>query len=93
MLELVFRRDSGALRGLDAVCMIAPEITSTGQAMIPDVATVEGVIRMTYNTPTCTHGYKLAATDSLIRPHPDVLRSMNLPSQGRRLSEVCRPPR
>jgi hypothetical protein len=33
--------------------------------MIHNQATVEDVIRMAYNTPTYTYGYKLAATDVL----------------------------
>ncbi len=57
----------------------------TGQAMIHNEATVEDVIRMAYNTPTYTYGYKLAATDALPRLHPDVLRTMRLPSQAHRI--------
>jgi pyruvate/2-oxoglutarate dehydrogenase complex dihydrolipoamide dehydrogenase (E3) component len=37
------------------------------------------------NTPTYTHGYKLAAADALARLHPDVLRAMRLPSQAHRI--------
>ena len=43
--------------------------------MIHNQATVEDVIRMAYNTPTYTYGYKLAASDVLARLHPDVLRA------------------
>lgn len=53
--------------------------------MIHNLATVEDVVRMTCNTPTCTYGYKLAATDTLTRMHPDLLRAMRLPSRAHRI--------
>jgi pyruvate/2-oxoglutarate dehydrogenase complex dihydrolipoamide dehydrogenase (E3) component len=76
---------TGVLLGVHAICEIASEIAGTGQAMIHSEATVEDVIRMAYNTPTYTYGYKLAATDALARLHPDVLRAMRLPSQAHRI--------
>jgi hypothetical protein len=51
--------------------------------MIHSRATIEDVIRMVYNTPTCT--CKLAAIDTLARLHPDVLRAMRLPSRAHRI--------
>lgn len=39
--------------------------------MIHNEATIEDLIRMAYNTPTHTYGYKLAASDVLTRLHPD----------------------
>ncbi len=38
-------------------------------------------MRMAYNTPTYTYGYKLAAADTLARLNLDVLRAMRLPSR------------
>ena len=76
---------TGVLLGVHAICEIASEITGTGQAMIHNAATVEDVIRMVYNTPTYTYGYKLAAIDTLSRLNPDVLRAMRLPSQAHRI--------
>jgi pyruvate/2-oxoglutarate dehydrogenase complex dihydrolipoamide dehydrogenase (E3) component len=61
------------------------EAAGTGQAMIHNEATIEDVIRMAYNTPTYTYGYKLAASDALARLHPDVLRAMRLPSRAHRI--------
>jgi hypothetical protein len=43
------------------------------------------VIRITYDTPTYTYGYKLAATDVLTGLHPDILRAMRLPSRAHRI--------
>jgi hypothetical protein len=53
--------------------------------MIHNNATIEDVIRMAYNTPTYTYGYKLAAADALARLHPDILRATRLPSQAHRI--------
>lgn len=72
--------------GVHAICEIASEITGTGQAMIHNQATVEDVIRMVYNTPTYTYGYKLAAIDTLARLDPAVLRDMRLPSRAHRIA-------
>jgi NAD(P) transhydrogenase len=85
LLKLVFHSGTGVLVGVHAICEIASEITGTGQAMIHSEATVEDVIRMAYNTPTYTYGYKLAAGDTLARLHPDVLRAMRLPSRAHRI--------
>jgi NAD(P) transhydrogenase len=85
LLKLVFHGGTGVLLGVHAICEIASEIAGTGLAMIHNEATVEDVIRMTYNTPTYTYGYKLAATDALLRLHPDVLRAMRLPSRASRI--------
>jgi 2-polyprenyl-6-methoxyphenol hydroxylase-like FAD-dependent oxidoreductase len=63
----------------------ASEIAGTGQAMIHNDATTEDVVRMAYNTPTYTYGYKLAAIDTLARLHPGVLQAMRLPSQADRI--------
>ena len=87
LLKLVFHADTGVLLGVHAICEIASEITGTGQAMIHNQATVEDVIRMVYNTPTYTYGYKLAAIDTLARLDPDVLRAMRLPSRAHRIAE------
>jgi NAD(P) transhydrogenase len=85
LLKLIFHGGTGVLLGVHAICEIASEITGTGQAMIHNQATVEDVIRMAYNTPTYTYGYKLAASDALLRLHPDVLRAMRLPSRAHRI--------
>jgi NAD(P) transhydrogenase len=85
LLKLVFHGGTGVLLGVHAICEIASEIAGTGQAMIHSEATIEDVIRMAYNTPTYTYGYKLAATDALARLHPDVLRAMRLPSRAHRI--------
>ncbi len=85
LLKLVFHAGTGVLLGVHAIGEIAAEITGTGQAMIHNQATVEDVIRMAYNTPTYTYGYKLAASDVLARLHPDVLRAMRLPSRAHRI--------
>jgi len=85
LLKLVFHAGTGALLGVHAICEIASEITGTGQAMIHNAATVEDVIRMVYNTPTYTYGYKLAAIDTLARLDPDVLQAMRLPSRAHRI--------
>lgn len=49
------------------------------------VATIEDVIRMAYNSPVYTCGYKLAAADALARRRPGVLRAMRLPSRAGRI--------
>ena len=85
LVKLVFHGGTGVLLGVHAICEIASEIAGTGQAMIHSEATIEDVIRMAYNTPTYTYGYKLAATDALARLHPDVLRAMRLPSRAHRI--------
>jgi NAD(P) transhydrogenase len=85
LLKLVFHGATGVLLGVHAICEIASEITGTGQAMIHNQATIEDVIRMAYNTPTYTYGYKLAASDALARLHPDVLQAMRLPSRAHRI--------
>jgi NAD(P) transhydrogenase len=85
LLKLIFHAGTGALLGVHAICEIASEIVGTGQAMIHSGATVEDVIRMVYNTPTYTYGYKLAATDTLARLDPEVLRTMRLPSRAHRI--------
>jgi NAD(P) transhydrogenase len=85
LLKLVFHGGTGVLLGVHVICEIASEIAGTGQAMIHDEATVEDVVRMAYNTPTYTYGYKLAGADTLARLHPDVLRAMRLPSRAHRI--------
>jgi NAD(P) transhydrogenase len=85
LLKLIFNARTGVLLGVRAVCEIASEIVGTGQAMIHNGATVEDVIRMVYNTPTYTYGYKLAATDTLARLDPAVLRAMCLPSRAHQI--------
>ncbi len=85
LLKLVFHGGTGVLLGVHAICEIASEIAGTGQAMIHNEATIEDVIRMAYNTPTYTYGYKLAASDVLAKLHPDVLRAMRLPSRAHRI--------
>src|SRR5450631_437058 len=82
LLKLIFHGGTGVLLGVHAICEIASEIAGTGQAMMHNEATVEDVIRTAYNTPTYTYGYKLAASDALLRLHPDVLRAMRLPSRA-----------
>ena len=73
------------LLGVHVICETAAEIAGTGQAMLHNEATVEDVVRMAYNTPTYTYGYKLAAGDTLTRLDPDVLRGMRLPSRAHRI--------
>ncbi len=85
LLKLIFHSGTGVLLGVHAICEIASEIAGTGQAMIHNEATVEDVVRMAYNTPTYTYGYKLAAGDTLARLSPDVLRAMRLPSRAHRI--------
>jgi NAD(P) transhydrogenase len=85
LLKLVFHGATGVLLGVHAICDIASEIAGTGQAMIHSNATVEDVIRMAYNTPTYTYGYKLAAGDALARLNPDILKAMRLPSRAHRI--------
>ncbi len=85
LLKLIFHGGTGVLLGVHAIGEIASEIAGTGQAMIHNEATVEDVIRMAYNTPTYTYGYKLAAGDALRRLRPDVLRAMRLPSRADRV--------
>jgi NAD(P) transhydrogenase len=85
LLKLVFHGGSGVLLGVHAICEIASEIAGTGQAMIHNEASIEDVVRMAYNTPTYTYGYKLAAGDALTRMNPDVLRAMRLPSKAHRV--------
>jgi NAD(P) transhydrogenase len=89
LLKLVFHARTGVLLGVHAICEIASEIVGTGHAMIHNGATVEDVIRMVYNTPTYTYGYKLAAADTLARLDPAVLRAMHLPSQAHRVRETA----
>jgi NAD(P) transhydrogenase len=85
LLKLIFHGGTGVLLGVHVICEIASEIAGTGQAMIHNEATIEDVVRMVYNTPTYTYGYKLAAADILARLDPDVLRAMHLPSQAHRI--------
>ena len=85
LLKLIFHGGSGVLLGVHAICEIASEIAGTGQAMIHNKATIEDVVRMAYNTPTYTYGYKLAAGDALTKLNPDVLRAMRLPSKAHRI--------
>lgn len=85
LLKLIFHAGTGALLGVHAICEIASEIVGTGQAMMHSGATVENVVRMVYNTPTYTYGYKLAAADTLARLDPAVLRAMRLPSRAHRI--------
>jgi NAD(P) transhydrogenase len=85
LLKLIFHGGTGVLLGVHVICEIASEIAGTGQAMIHNEATIEDVVRMVYNTPTYTYGYKLAAADALARLHPDMLRAMRLPSQAHRI--------
>ena len=85
LLKLVFHGGSGVLLGVHAIGEIASEITGIGQAMIHNQATIEDVVRMAYNTPTYTYGYKLAAAETLARLDPDVLRAMRLPSRANRI--------
>lgn len=85
LLKLVFHAGTAVLLGVHAICEIASEIAGTGQAMIHNEATVEDVLRMAYNTPTYTYGYKQAAIDTLAKLHPDVLRAMRLPSRAHQI--------
>ncbi len=85
LLKLIFHGGTGVLLGVHALGEIASEITGIGQAMIHNQATIEDVIRMAYNTPTYTYGYKLAAADTLARLEPEVLRAMRLPSRADRI--------
>jgi NAD(P) transhydrogenase len=85
LLKLVFHGGTGVLLGVHVICEIASEIAGTGQAMMHAEATIEDVIRMAYNTPTYTYGYKLAASDVLARLDPAVLRTMGLPSRAHRI--------
>ncbi len=85
LLKLVFHGGTGVLLGVHAIGEIASEITGIGQAMIHNQATIEDVVRMAYNTPTYTYGYKLAAAETLARLDPDVLREMRLPSRADRI--------
>ena len=85
LLKLVFHGRTGVLLGVHVICEIASEISGTGQAMIRNGATIEDVIRMAYNTPTYTYGYKLAASDVLAGLHPDALRAMRLPCRAHRI--------
>ncbi len=85
LLKLVFRRDDGVLLGVHVIGQIASELTGTGQAMIHGTATIEDVLRMSYNTPTYTYGYKLAGLDAVRRFDPEVLRGMRLPSRADRV--------
>lgn len=85
LLKLVFDSARGVLVGVHAICEIASEIVATGQAMIHSKATVDDVLRMVYNTPTYTYGYKFAAIDTLARLDPGVLRGMGLPSRADRV--------
>ena len=61
---------------------ISEQLTGIGQAMIHNEATIEDVIRM---APTYTYGYKLAASDALLRLQPDVLRAMRLASRAHQI--------
>jgi NAD(P) transhydrogenase len=81
LLKLLFHQQTGILLGAHAICEIASEILGTGQAMIQAKATIENVIRMAYNTPTYSYGYKLAATSALAGLSPDLARRMRLPSR------------
>lgn len=85
LLKLIFHARTGVLLGVHAICEIASEIVGTGQALIHNEASVEDVLRMVYNTPTYTYGYKLAATDTLARLDPAILRAMRLPSRAHRI--------
>jgi NAD(P) transhydrogenase len=80
LLKLLFRRADGALVGVHVIGALASEILGLGQAMIHRGATVEDVVRMVYNTPTFSYGYKLAGIDALRGLEPAVLRAMRLPS-------------
>lgn len=80
LLKLLFHRETGVLLGVHAICEIASEILGVGQAMIHNKATIENVIRMAYNTPTYSYGYKLAAIDTLAQLPPGLARRMSLPS-------------
>jgi NAD(P) transhydrogenase len=82
LLKLLFHQQTGVLLGVHAICDIASEILSTGQAMMHGNATIENVIRMVYNTPTYSYGYKLAATSALAELSPDLARRMHLPSRA-----------
>ena len=73
------------LLGVHVICETAAEVAGTGQALLHNEATVEDVVRMAYNTPTYTYGYKLAAGDTLTRLDPGVLRGMRLPSRAHRI--------
>jgi hypothetical protein len=70
---------------VQVIGQLASELVGTGQAMIHSGATIEDVLRMAYNTPTYTYGYKLAGIDALLRLDPDVLRAMRLPSEADRV--------
>jgi NAD(P) transhydrogenase len=86
LLKLVFHAGTGVLLGVHAICEIASEIVGIGQAMIHHDATVEDVLRMVYNTPTYSYGYKFAAIDTLTRLDPAVLHTMDLPSRAHQIS-------
>jgi NAD(P) transhydrogenase len=85
LLKLVFRRADGALVGVHVIGPLASELVGPGQAMIHGGATIEDVVRMVYNTPTYTYGYKLAGIDALLRLEPEMLRTMRLPSDADRV--------
>jgi NAD(P) transhydrogenase len=80
LLKLLFHRETAVLLGVHAICEIASEILGVGQAMIHNKATIEDVIRMAYNTPTYSYGYKLAAIDTVPQLPTDLARRMRLPS-------------
>ena len=85
LLKLIFHSGTGVLLGVHVICETAAETAGTGQALLHNEATVEDVVRMAYNTPTYTYGYKLAAGDTLARLDPGVLRGMRLPSRAHRI--------
>jgi hypothetical protein len=75
--------DPGIIAGQESLLKLAVD-GGTG-VMIHNEATIEDVIRMAYNTPTSTYGYKLAADDAPVRLHPDILPAMRLPSRSHRI--------
>jgi NAD(P) transhydrogenase len=65
MLKLIFHRDSTLLLGAHALGDIAAEIITTGHAVIHARFTLGDVVRMAYNTPTYSDGFRLAGLDAL----------------------------
>jgi NAD(P) transhydrogenase len=83
MLKLIFHRDSTVLLGAHAVGSLASEIITTGHAMIQARATLEDVMRMVYNTPTYSEGFRVAGLDALRQFGPKALGTPRPPPEGR----------
>ena len=87
-LERIRERDVHLVPGearLEAEHTVVVRAGSGAETRLHAEATIEDVIRMAYNTPSYTYGYKLAASDVLTRMHPDVLRGMRLLSRAHRI--------